>query len=150
MGNLETLVMNDLKKAMLQKQEASLRALRAIKAAILLAKTSEVAKDHLSAEDEIKILQKLVKQRKESLAIYEQQNRPDLAQKEKEELFVIEQFLPNQLSNSEIENEVKNIIEKIEAKTISDLGKVMCLATKELAGKADGKKISELAKKLLS
>ncbi|MGL4347494.1 MAG: GatB/YqeY domain-containing protein [Chitinophagaceae bacterium] len=150
MGNLETLVMNDLKKAMLEKQEASLRALRAIKAAILLTKTSEVAKDDISGEDEIKILQKLVKQRKDSLAIYEQQNRPDLAQKEKEELFVIEQFLPEQLSNSEIETEVKNIIEKIGAKTISDLGKVMGLATKELAGKADGKKISELVKKLLS
>lgn len=150
MANLESLVMNDLKKAMIEKNEASLRALRAIKASILLAKTSEGAKESLSDEDEIKLLQKLVKQRKDSLAIYEQQNRADLAQKEQEELLVIEKFLPKQLSDVEIETIVKSIVEKTGAKAIADLGKVMGMATKELAGKADGKKISEIAKKLLS
>lgn len=149
MANLESLVMNDLKRAMLEKNEASLRALRAIKAAILLAKTSEGAKDTLSDEDEIKLLQKLVKQRKDSLTIYDQQNRTDLAQKEKEELSIIEKFLPQQLSDDEVETVVKNIIDKTGAKIMADLGKVMGLATKELAGKTDGKTISEIAKKIL-
>jgi len=147
---LEQKIMADLKTAMLAKDEASLRSLRAIKAAILLAKTSEGAGGELKEEDEIKLLQKLVKQRKDSLEIFQQQNRTDLAQKEEEEIAVIERFLPKQLSHDEIKAEVSRIISETGASSPADMGKVMGAATKQLAGKADGKTISVLVKELLS
>ena len=148
--SLEQKIMSDLKTAMLAKDEKSLRSLRAIKAAILLAKTSEGATGDLKEEDEIKLLQKLVKQRKDSLEIYTQQNRSDLAQKEKEEIEVIEKFLPQQLSADELKTELKQIITDTGASSPADMGKVMGVATKKFAGKADGKTISALVKELLA
>ena len=142
--------MGDLKTAMLAKDEKALRSLRAIKAAILLAKTSEGAGGELKEDDEIKLLQKLVKQRKDSLEIYQQQNRIDLAQKEQEEIEIIEKFLPKQLSADELRSEVAAIISEVGASSPADMGKVMGAATKKLAGKADGKTISALVKELLS
>ncbi|MBK5272034.1 MAG: GatB/YqeY domain-containing protein, partial [Bacteroidia bacterium] len=135
--------------AMLAKNEAALRSLRAVKAAILLAKTAEGAVGDLKEKDEIKLLQKLVKQRKDSLDIYQKQNRADLAQKEKEEIEIIEKFLPKQLSAEEIKTILKQIIAEVGASSSSDMGKVMGAATKQLAGKADGKTISTLVKELL-
>jgi uncharacterized protein YqeY len=148
--SLEQKIMSDLKTAMLAKDEKSLRSLRAIKAAILLAKTSEGATGDLKEEDEVKLLQKLVKQRKDSLEIYTQQNRSDLAQKEKEEIEVIEKFLPQQLSADELKTELKQIITDTGASSPADMGKVMGIATKKFAGKADGKTISALVKELLA
>jgi uncharacterized protein len=148
--SLEQKIMGDLKSAMLAKDEKALRSLRAIKAAILLAKTSEGAGGELKEDDEIKLLQKLVKQRKDSLDIYQQQNRTDLAQKEKEEIEIIEKFLPKQLSADELKSEVAAIISEVGASSAADMGKVMGVATKKLAGKADGKTISTLVKELLS
>ena len=148
--SLEQKIMGDLKTAMLAKDEKALRSLRAIKAAILLAKTSEGAGGELKEDDEIKLLQKLVKQRKDSLEIYEQQNRADLAQKEKEEIEIIEKFLPKQLSADELRSEVAAIISEVGASSPADMGKAMGAATKKLAGKADGKAISALVKELLS
>jgi len=142
--------MGDLKTAMLAKDEKALRSLRAIKAAILLAKTSEGAGGELKEDDEIKLLQKLVKQRKDSLEIFQQQNRTDLAQKEQEEIEIIEKFLPKQLSADELKSEVAAIIIEVGASSPADMGKVMGAATKKLAGKADGKTISALVKELLS
>lgn len=148
--SLEQKIMGELKTAMLAKDEKALRSLRAIKAAILLAKTSEGAGGELKEDDEIKLLQKLVKQRKDSLEIFQQQNRTDLAQKEQEEIEVIEKFLPKQLSAEEIRAEVAAIITEVGASSPADMGKVMGAATKRLAGKADGKTISALVKELLS
>lgn len=148
--NLEQKIMAELKTAMLAKDEAGLRSLRAIKAAILLVKTSEGGGGELKEEDEIKLLQKLVKQRKDSLEIFEQQNRTDLAQKEKEEIAVIEKFLPKQLSTEELKEELSKIIAETGASSPADLGKVMGIATKKFAGKADGKTISSLVKELLT
>lgn len=148
--SLEQKIMGDLKTAMLAKDEKALRSLRAIKAAILLAKTSEGAGGELKEEEETKLLQKLVKQRKDSLEIYQQQNRADLARKELEEIEVIEKFLPQQLSADELKAEVSAIITEIGASSPADMGKVMGAATKKLAGKADGKTISALVKDLLS
>ena len=148
--SLEQKIMTDLKTAMLAKDEKSLRSLRAIKAAILLAKTSEGAGGELKEDDEVKLLQKLVKQRKDSLEIYQQQNREDLAKKEQEEIDVIEKFLPKQLSADEIKTELATIITEVGASSPADMGKVMGVATKKLAGKADGKTISALVKELLS
>ncbi len=142
--------MTDLKTAMLAKDEKSLRGLRAIKAAILLAKTSEGAGGELKEDDEIKLLQKLIKQRKDSLEIYQQQKRTDLAQKEQEEIEVIEKFLPKQLSAEELQLEIKKIIAETGATSSADMGKVMGAATKKLSGKADGKTISAAVKELLS
>jgi uncharacterized protein len=147
---LEQKIMTDLKAAMLAKDEIALRSLRAIKAAILLAKTSEGASGDLKEDDEIKLLQKLVKQRKDSLEIYQQQNRADLAQKEKEEIGIIEKFLPAQLSTEELKDIISKIITDTGASSPADMGKVMGVATKQLAGKADGKTISALVKELLS
>jgi uncharacterized protein len=147
---LEQKIMTDLKAAMLAKDEIALRSLRAIKAAILLAKTSEGASGELKEDEEIKLLQKLVKQRKDSLEIYEQQNRADLAQKEKEEIGIIEKFLPAQLSNEELKAIISKIITDTGASSPADMGKIMGVATKQLAGKADGKTISALVKELLS
>ena len=148
--SLEQKIMTDLKAAMLARDEAALRSLRAIKAAILLAKTSEGSSGNLKEEDEIKLLQKLVKQRKDSLEIYEQQKRNDLAQKEKEEIAIIEKFLPQQLSAEELKAILSKIITDVGASSPADLGKVMGIATKQLAGKADGKTISATVKELLS
>jgi uncharacterized protein YqeY len=139
-----------MKKAMLAKDEVGLRSLRAIKAAVLLAKTAEGAATNLTEEAETKLLQKLVKQRKDSLEIFERQNRMDLAQKEKEELDVIERFLPKQMSEEEIKTVVSSIIKESGVTNISGLGQVMGLATKQLAGKADGKLISTIVKELLA
>ncbi|MFN5334683.1 MAG: GatB/YqeY domain-containing protein [Bacteroidota bacterium] len=146
--SLETEIMAKMKDAMKAKDEATLRGLRAIKAALLLLKTS--GNESITPEDELKMLQKLVKQRQDSLVIFKQQNRPDLAQKEEEEIAVIEQFLPQQMSEDEIRSELKNIITEVGASDIKDLGKVMGVATKKLAGRADGKVISALTKELLS
>ncbi|MCX8020450.1 MAG: GatB/YqeY domain-containing protein [Chitinophagaceae bacterium] len=148
--SLEQKVMAELKQAMLAKDEARLRSLRAIKAAILLAKTSEGAGGELKEEDEIRLLQKLVKQRKDALEIYRSQNRNDLALKEEEEIAVIEQFLLAPLSTDELKEELKKIIESVGATSVSDMGKVMAAATKQLAGRADGKTLSAMVKELLS
>lgn len=142
--------MTDLKAAMIAKDEAALRSLRAVKAAILLAKTSEGAGGELKEEDEVKLLQKLVKSRKDSLEIFQQQNRPDLAKKEEEEIAVIEKFLPKQMSPDEIKAALQKIIADTGASSPADMGKVMGVATKQLAGKADGKTISALVKELLA
>ena len=148
--SLEQKIMTELKTAMLAKDEAALRSLREVKAAILLAKTSEGAAGELKEEDEIKLLQKLVKQRKDSLEIFQQQNRADLAKKEEEEIAIISKFLPQQLSAEEIKAELVKIIAAVGATSPADMGKVMGAATKQFAGKADGKTISALVKELLS
>lgn len=148
--NLEQKIMAELKTAMLAKDEKTVRSLRAIKAAIILAKTSEGAGGEIKEEEEIKLLQKLVKQRKDSLEIFQQQNRTDLAQKEQEEIDVIEKFLPKQLSGEELKAIISTIIAETGASSPADMGKVMGIATKQLAGKADGKTISALVKELLS
>jgi uncharacterized protein len=148
--SLEQKIMTELKAAMIAKDEAALRSLRAVKAAILLAKTSEGAGGELKEEDEVKLLQKLVKSRKDSLEIFQQQNRPDLAKKEEEEIAVIEKFLPKQMSPDEIKAALQQIIADTGASSPADMGKVMGAATKQLAGKADGKTISALVKELLA
>ena len=147
---LEQNVNEQLKQAMLAKDEKRLRGLRAIKAAIIIAKTAEGAGGQVSADEEIKMLQKLVKQRKDSLEIYQQQNRADLAQKEQEEIEVIEAFLPKQLSEEELKEALTKIIADTGASSPADMGKVMGAATKQLAGKADGKTISAMVKALLA
>ena len=146
--SLETEIMAQMKEAMKAKDEASLRGLRAIKAALLLLKTS--GSGEVSPEEEIKMLQKLVKQRNDSLEIFKQQNRTDLAQKEEEEIKVIEQFLPKQLSEEEIKAELELVIKETGASSPADIGKVMGLATKKLAGRADGKTINLLVKEMLN
>ncbi len=148
--NLEQKIMAELKTAMLARNEKALRSLRAVKAAILLAKTAEGAGGELKEEDEIKLLQKLVKQRKDSLEIYQQQNRIDLAQKEQEEIEVIEKFLPKQFSADELKILLAKIIAEVGASSPADMGKIMGAATKQLAGKADGKTISAMVKELLA
>ena len=148
--SLELTINADIKTAMLAKNEVALRSLRAVKAAILLAKTAEGAKAELSEDDEMKILQKLAKQRKDSITIFEEQNRADLAAKEKEELAVIEKYLPAQLSAEELKTIVAEIIAQVGASSPADLGKVMGVASKQLAGKADGRVISEKVKALLA
>lgn len=142
--------MAELKTAMLAKDEAALRGLRAIKAAIILAKTSEGAGGELKEEDETRLLQKLVKQRKDSLAIYQQQNRADLAKKEEEEIAIIEKFLPKQMDEPALKAAVSKIIADTGASSPADIGKVMAIATKQLAGQADGKAINAIARELLS
>lgn len=147
--NLEQQIMAQMKDAMKSKDEAGLRGLRAIKAAILIAKTSGAAAE-LTADDEIKLLQKLVKQRKDSLEIFQQQNRTDLAKKEEEEIAIIEKFLPKQLGAGELKAIIASIITEVGAVSAADMGKVMGVASKQLAGKADGKTISAVVKELLS
>ncbi len=146
---LEQKVMQALKEAMKEKNKDKLDALRAIKSAILLEKTKGSSKE-LTEADEMKILQRLVKQRKESAEIYQQQNREDLAQVELNQIKVIESFLPEQMNEAEIEAEVKKIIMETGATSMRDMGKVMGIATKKMAGRADGKSISQIVKKLLS
>jgi hypothetical protein len=139
-----------LKEAMKAKDEASLRGIRAIKAEIIKAKTEPGAGGQITEEGELKLLQKLVKQRKDSLEIFTQQNRTDLAQKEQEEIDIIEKFLPKQMNEAELEAALQAIIAQVGASSAADLGKVMGVASKQLAGKADGKTISATVKKLLS
>lgn len=148
--NLEQMIMAEMKEAMKSKNEAQLRGLRAIKAEIIKAKTEPGAGGEVSAEKEVSLLQKMMKQRKDSLSIYQQQNRPDLAQKEEEEIAIIEKFLPKQLSNEEIRSELSQVIAETGASSPADMGKVMGVATKRLAGRADGKTISALVKELLA
>ncbi len=138
-----------MKGAMRAKDEAALRTLRAIKAAILLEKTSGSGTE-ISEADETKMLQKMAKQRRDSLDIFVQQNREDLAAKEREELAIIERFLPAQMSAEELQVVIKEIIAQTGASSPADMGKVMGVATKQLAGKADGKLISETVKQLLA
>ena len=148
--NLEQQIMAEMKDAMKAKNESVLRSLRAIKAEIIKAKTDPGAGGEIDEATEQKFLQKMMKQRKDSLEIFEKQGRADLAEKEKEEMAVIERFLPKQLSEAEIKEAVKGIIAQTGASTVADLGKVMGVASKQLAGKADGKTISTVVKELLS
>ncbi|MCG9972192.1 GatB/YqeY domain-containing protein [Christiangramia crocea] len=148
--SLQDKVMAEMKAAMKAKDSAKLEALRAVKSAILLANTESSSKDGLSEEEELKLLQKLVKQRKESAQIYKEQGREDLAEPEIKQAEVIEQFLPEQLSEAEIEAKVDEVIAKTGASGMQDMGKVMGIATAELAGKADGKTISTIVRKKLS
>lgn len=147
---LEQIVNDQIKAAMLAKDAGQLRGLRAIKAAIIIAKTSEGAGGQLAEAEETKLLQKLIKQRKDSLEIYKQQNRTDLAQTEQEEIDVIGAFLPQPLSESELKSALAKIIEATGATSPADMGKVMAAATKQLAGQSDGKTISAMVKTLLS
>ena len=148
--SLEAVVMEHMKIAMKAKDEAGLRGLRAIKAEIIKAKTDPGANGILTEEGELKILQKLVKSRKDSLEIYRQQSRPDLAIKESEEIAVIEKFLPQQLTEEEIHDAIGKIIADLGADGPQDMGKVMGAASKQLAGKADGKTIAAVVKELLN
>lgn len=147
--SLETKIMEDLKAAMKAKDQVALRGIRAIKAAILIAKTDGSGKEVDEAK-EIQILQKLVKQRKDSLDIYEKQNREDLAKTEREEIPIIEKYLPKQMDEAELEGVLKALVEQTGASGMADMGKVMGLASKQLAGKADGKTISSVVRRLLS
>jgi uncharacterized protein len=148
--SLEEKVMAEMKDAMKSKDEPTLRSLRAIKAEIIKAKTDPGAGGVVSAEIELKLLQKLVKQRRDSLEIFKQQNRTDLAQKEEEEIAVIERFLPKQLGEDEIRAKVQAVIAETGAAGPQDMGKVMGVVTKQLAGQADGKVISGIVKELLA
>ena len=147
--SLQQTIDQDIKAAMLNKDSAKLRGLRAIKAAILLAKSEKGAEEGVSIEMEIKVLQKLVKQRKESADIYQAQNRPDLFEIENEELQVIEAYLPKQMDRDAIILYIKEAVTRTGATSMKDMGKVMGLVNKELAGKADGKTISEVVKEIL-
>jgi uncharacterized protein len=147
--SLETKIMEDLKEAMKAKDQAALRGIRAIKSAILLFKT-DGSGNELNEGNEIKLIQKLVKQRQDSLEIYKQQNRADLALVEEEEINVIMKYLPKQLDTDELTKEIQAIITNVGATSVKDMGKIMAEANKVLAGKADGKSISETVKKLLS
>lgn len=146
---LEDKIMSELKAAMLAKDEAALRALRAIKSAILLAKTSAGGKS-LSEEDEVKMLQKLVKQRQESITIYKAQQREDLAMPEQQEVDIISRFLPQMLSEEEVRSALQQIITEMGVSNPAEMGKVMGAATKHFAGKADNKMVSALVRELLS
>jgi len=147
--NLEEKVMAEMKDAMKSKNEAALRGLRAIKAEIIKAKTEPGAGGQVTEDAETRLLQKMVKQRRDSLEIYQQQSRTDLAQKEEEELAVIEKFLPAQMTEAELRQALQEIIAETGAQSPADMGKVMGVATKKLAGRADGKAISAAVKALL-
>jgi uncharacterized protein len=148
--SLETQIMAEMKEAMKAKNEGGLRSLRAIKAEIIKAKTDPGAGGEIDEATEQKFLQKMMKQRKDSLAIFEQQGRADLAAKEKEEMEVIERFLPKQLDEAAIRAAVAQIITETGAASAADMGKVMGVASKQMAGIADGKTISNIVKELLS
>lgn len=148
--SLQDKVMTEMKAAMRAKDTNKLEALRAVKSALLLAQTEAGGKEGLSEDDEMKLLQKLIKQRRESAAIYNEQGRADLAQPEMEQALVIQNFLPEQLSEEEIEKKVEEIINRTGASGMQDMGKVMGVASKELAGKADGRTISNIVKQKLS
>jgi uncharacterized protein len=148
--SLEANVMDEMKDAMRAKDETSLRSLRAIKAEIIKAKTEPGANGQITPEIELKLLQRMAKQRRDSLEIFTQQNRHDLAQKEVEELAVIERFLPKQLSPEELKEVLMTIINDVGASTPNEMGKVMAVATKQLTGRAEGKAISAAVKELLA
>lgn len=148
--NLEQRINEDIKAAMLAKEKEKLNALRAIKSAILLAKTQKGATDEIGEEGEIKILKQLVKQRQDSADMYKQQNREDLYQEEKFQLDVISTYLPKMMSEEEVEATLKQIIADNGFSGMKDMGKVMGQATKAFAGKADNKKVSDIVKRLLS
>ena len=148
--SLKEQVEADIKKAMLSKDKDALRALRGIKSLILLAETEKGAGTTLDKDAEVKLLTKAAKQRKESAEIYNQQGRTDLEKSELDELEIISRYLPKQLTESQVEEKIKQIIERVGAKSAADMGKVMGVATKELAGMADGKTISAVTKNLLS
>lgn len=143
-------ISEDIKKAMIAKDKVALEALRGVKKEFLEAKTAKGANGDLADDAALKILQKMVKQRKESAQIFTEQNRPELAENELAEAAVIEKYLPAKLSDAELEAEIKAIIAEVGAKTAQEMGKVMGVATKKLAGKADGKEISAKVKALLS
>lgn len=147
--SLSANIMEEIKTAMRAKDTVALESLRAIKSAILLAQTETGSKEEISEEEEIKLLQRLVKQRKDSANIYTEQGRPDLAEPELLQVAVIEKFLPAQLSEAEVEAVIAKIIADNDAAGMASMGKVMGLASAELAGKADGKTISTIVKKLL-
>lgn len=147
--SLELTINEAIKTAMREKDKVALDSLRAVKSQILLLKTEAKGAD-VSAEQEIAILQRMIKQRKDSYEQFVAQNRNDLAEVELAQMKVIEQFLPAQLSAEELEAEIKKIITEVAAESLKDLGKVMGTASKALAGKSDGKSISEMVKKLLS
>lgn len=140
----------DIKQAMLAKNDVKLRGLRAIKSALLLAKTEKGASEEITEETEIKVLQRLIKQRNESADIYKSQNREDLYKVEAEEMEVIAAYLPKQMERADVEAFLKDLISRVGATSVKDMGKVMGAANKELAGKADGKTISEVVKQLLA
>jgi uncharacterized protein YqeY len=140
----------EIKQAMLAKNEIRLRGLRAIKAALLLAKTEKGAQEELSEEAETKALQKQIKQRKDAVEIYQQQNRADLAKIESEEIAVLEDFLPKQLSAEELAIAIKAIVQNLQVTDPKDMGKVIGAANKQLAGKSDGKSIAEMVKKVMA
>jgi len=140
----------DLITAMKEKNKVALEAIRAAKTAFILARSDKGADSVLSADEELKIVQKLVKQRRESAAIYKEQNRPELYDKEVSEADILEKYLPAKLGDEELTTILKGIIERLGAKSPADMGKVMGVATKELAGKADGNQISAIVKRLLA
>jgi uncharacterized protein YqeY len=146
---LEARITEDMKTAMRNKDKIALETIRAIKSVILLAKTETGAKTELTADDELKLLTKMKKQRQDSIAIYRQQNRIDLAEPEEAQLAVLETYLPAQLSEADITEKIKTIIAENGAAGLKDMGKVIGLANKAMAGQADGKMISEIVKKLL-
>ncbi len=146
---LEEQINNDIKTAMLAKDQAALRGLRAIKAAILLAKTEKGSTGEMTQEKELQILSKLLKQRKESIEIYERENRADLAVTEKEEVAIIEKYMPAMMNDEDIKAAIQKIIAETGATSQKEMGKVMGAASKALAGKADNKKVSEIVKSLL-
>ena len=148
--SLENTIMTAMKESMKSKDQTSLRSLRAIKSAIILQKTQKGSSDEISNEDELKILQKLVKQRKDSADIYQNQDRMDLAQPELDEIKIIEKFLPEALSEKEVEEVVKKVINDTGADGMKDMGKVMGIVTKTLMGKADGKTISTIVRNNLT
>ncbi|MFY0605737.1 MAG: GatB/YqeY domain-containing protein [Cyclobacteriaceae bacterium] len=148
--SLKTKIEGEIKQAMLNKDKERLTPLRAIKALILLAESEKGAGDGISDDAEMKLLTKAAKQRRDSLEIYKEQGREDLAEKESKELKVIEEFLPKQMTQEELEEALKTLIEEVGATGPQDMGKVMGAATKKFAGKADGKTISMLTKQLLS
>ncbi|MFS4449172.1 GatB/YqeY domain-containing protein [Maribacter sp. 2307UL18-2] len=147
---LQQQVMEQMKAAMKSKDKVALESLRAIKSALLLAQTETGSSEKMSEDDEVKLVQKLVKQRRDSAAIFIEQGRQDLADPELAQVAVIEQFLPEQLSEDEIEKVVVQIIESTGASSMKDMGKVMGMASKQLAGQADGKTISTIVKNKLS
>lgn len=147
--SLQKQLMVKIKEAMKSKDSLALESLRAIKSEILLAKTKSGASEELTEDEEIKLLQKLVKQRKDSASVYKEQGRDDLAEPELAQVEIIAQFLPEQLSVDELHKIIAELIEKIGATSMKDMGKVMGMASKQLAGKADGKTISTIVKQLL-
>lgn len=148
--SLEQTINSDIKAAMLAKDKKKLEALRAIKSAILLAKTDKGSAGGIAEDAEMKILQKLVKQRKDSAELYKTQGRNDLFEEENFQLSVIEKYLPEQMSENEIKKHVSDIIAETGASTMKDMGRVMGMASKKLAGKADNKLIASMVKELLS